>query len=191
MIGLMPRASPSGLVWTIRSRPSSRAAVAKRDHLAEFPGRIDVQQRERRFAPDRTPSAPDAGAPTNPCRWNRAAPDCRIPRLPRADVDAFGFELREMRKPMRRVLRAGKGLVRASRADHSMHGVIPYLLWLSSASPRSTRWRRSHCGYAARIPSFRPVPTTSGRRARARPARPRACRARSRSRGSRDRAARL
>ena len=49
--GLMPRSSPSWLTWTMRSSPSSRAVWSrKRDHLAELPGGVDMQQREWRPA---------------------------------------------------------------------------------------------------------------------------------------------
>ena len=61
--------------WCARSgrgRARCARAVAERDHLAELPGRVDVQQRERRLGRDRTPSAPDAAAPTSPCRSSRA-----------------------------------------------------------------------------------------------------------------------
>ena len=71
------RARPSWLMWTIRSSPSARAVSSrKRDHLAELPGRVDVQQREGRLAPDRRPSAPDAASRRSPCRSNRASPGC-------------------------------------------------------------------------------------------------------------------
>ena len=44
------RARPSWLVWTSRSKPSLRRhLVAEGDHLAELPGRIDMQERERRL----------------------------------------------------------------------------------------------------------------------------------------------
>ena len=62
---------------TISSSPSSRShAVAERDHLAELPGRVDVQQREGRLGRDRTPSAPGAASPRSPCRSSRASPGC-------------------------------------------------------------------------------------------------------------------
>ena len=57
-IGEMPRARPSSLIWTMHvdAEPRGRL-VAKRDHLAEFPGGVDVQQRKGQLAPARTPSA--------------------------------------------------------------------------------------------------------------------------------------
>ena len=39
-----------------RARARCAIAVAERDHLAELPGGVDVQQRERRLGRDRTPS---------------------------------------------------------------------------------------------------------------------------------------
>ena len=61
-----------------------RVAIAELDHLAELVGRVDVQQRERNRARDRTPSAPAAAAPTSPCRSSRASPAARTRRPPRA-----------------------------------------------------------------------------------------------------------
>ena len=46
----MPRSSPSWLVCTISVEPEPRRGrIAERDHLAEFPGGVDVQHRERRL----------------------------------------------------------------------------------------------------------------------------------------------
>ena len=65
--------------------PSSRGhRIAERDHLPELPGRVDVQQRERRLGRDRTPSSPGAASPSCPCRWNTASPAARTRRRPRA-----------------------------------------------------------------------------------------------------------
>ena len=55
-----------------------RGLVAKRDHLAEFPGRVDMQQRKRRLARTQRPFARRAASRSNPCRSNRASPDCGI-----------------------------------------------------------------------------------------------------------------
>ena len=60
-----PAPTPSSLTWTIRSSPRSRTrSIAKSDHLAKLPGRIDMQQRERRLGRDKMPSSPGAAAPT-------------------------------------------------------------------------------------------------------------------------------
>ena len=78
------RARPRRLMCTSSSQPSSpRDAVAERDHLAELPGRIDVQQRKRRRRRDRTPCTPDAASPRNPCRSNTASPACGTRPRPR------------------------------------------------------------------------------------------------------------
>ena len=61
-----------------------RVAVAELDHLAELVGGVDVQQRERNRARDRTPSAPAAAGPRSPCRSSRASPAARTPPRPRA-----------------------------------------------------------------------------------------------------------
>ena len=46
----MSFATPSGLMWTMRSRPSLRhCLVAERDHVAELPARVDMHQREGRL----------------------------------------------------------------------------------------------------------------------------------------------
>ena len=43
--GPTPSRTPSSLMWTMRSKPSRRRhLVAKRDHLAELPGRVDMQE---------------------------------------------------------------------------------------------------------------------------------------------------
>ena len=48
--GLMPSRTPSSLMWTIRSKPSFCGhLVAKLDHLAELPGRVDMQEGKRRL----------------------------------------------------------------------------------------------------------------------------------------------
>ena len=84
--GLMPRAEPVGVDVheQLRARAASASRVAERDHLAELPGRVDVQQRERRLGRDRTPSAPGAASPSCPCRSSRASPAARTRRPPRA-----------------------------------------------------------------------------------------------------------
>ena len=83
--GCVPSAIASSLVWTISRAPISRGVpVAELDHLAELVGRVDVQQRERNRARDRTPSAPAAAGPTSPCRSSRASPAARTRRPPRA-----------------------------------------------------------------------------------------------------------
>ena len=61
-----------------------RRLVAKGDHLAEFPGGVDMQQRKRRLGTEKRPCAPDAASRWNPCRSNRASPAARIPPRPRA-----------------------------------------------------------------------------------------------------------
>ena len=56
-IGEMPRATPSSFICTMRSMTEPRRGfVAKRDHLAEFPRRVDVQQAETAAWPAQRPS---------------------------------------------------------------------------------------------------------------------------------------
>ena len=48
--GLMPSRTPSWLMWTEQVEAElARHLVAKRDHLAELPGRVDMEERERRL----------------------------------------------------------------------------------------------------------------------------------------------
>ena len=48
--GPMPRARPSWLMCTQQLQAELRGhLIAERDHFPEFPGRVDVQQRERRL----------------------------------------------------------------------------------------------------------------------------------------------
>ena len=74
----MPAPTPSGLVWTMQVEARARAAMRSRNaiHLAELPGRVDVQQRERRLAGIEGLHAPGAASPSCPCRSSRASPGC-------------------------------------------------------------------------------------------------------------------
>ena len=84
-IGEMPRAQ--ALLVDMDQQVEAelrRGAVAERDHLPEFPGRVDVQERERNPRRKERLAARGAAARSNPCRWNRAAPDCGIRPRPRA-----------------------------------------------------------------------------------------------------------
>ena len=79
------RATPSGLMCTMQVEPVLARRCASRNaiHLPELPGRVDVQQRERRRRRDGTPSAPGAASPRSPCRSSRASPGSRTRRRPR------------------------------------------------------------------------------------------------------------
>ena len=82
--GCVPSAIASSFVWTIEPRADGpRHLVAELDHLAELVGGVDVEQRKRNRARDRTPSVPGGAGPTSPCRWSRASPAVRIRRRPR------------------------------------------------------------------------------------------------------------
>ena len=66
-----------------------RHPVAEGDHLAELPRGVDVEQRERDAARDRTPCAPDAAGPRSPCRSNTSSPAARSSPRPRGRSRCF------------------------------------------------------------------------------------------------------
>ena len=97
VIGPMPWATPSGLVCTRSSTPVSRArAVAERDHLAELPAGVDVQQRDRRA---RRVEGLDQQVQQHRAVLADRIQHHRVAELGRdlaQDVDAFGLEAVEV-----------------------------------------------------------------------------------------------
>jgi hypothetical protein len=98
VIGPMPWATPSALLWGRSSSPVSRALVAEGDHLAELPGGVHVQQRDRR--PRREKRLDQQVQQYRAVLADRVQHH-RIAELGRdlaQDVDAFGFEAIEVGK---------------------------------------------------------------------------------------------
>ena len=82
--GLAPSSSALRLVWTISFDAQFGACTGR--GTRSFPGTCRWYRRaaaETGSAPGRTPSAPAAASPKNPCRWSTASPDAGTRQRPR------------------------------------------------------------------------------------------------------------
>src|SRR6202163_4547204 len=121
------------------------ATIAECDHVAEFPGRNDTQQRApqlRRIKRLECQMQEDGGVLADGIEQHRLL---ALDHSLADDVDAFGlelFEVRELPGATKTIWRCQRPLRRVDSRQHHIHGIDP--LWLGYAgSDRRVRagWR--------------------------------------------------